>query len=222
MSLQRSAPLYRQVYELLRRRILDGEYAPGESVQEVRTAALLQVSRTPVREALRQLEREGLLVARGTELRVIELSREEFVEIYVCRAALERIVAERSARYATPEDLDEMAEAIRDARRASFAGDHAAVVSANTRFHDRMLRSARMPTLRQLMDTIRGPILVARHRVLADSSVSERQICDEHEAVLDAIRQGDIETAQENMETHMDRDVGRGLANFDRIQGAPE
>lgn len=220
MALQRSAPLYRQVYELLRRRILDGEYAPGESVQEVRTAALLQVSRTPVREALRQLEREGLLVARGSELTVIELSREEFVEIYVCRTALERIVAERSARYATPEDIEAMTAAIRDARRASLDGDHAGVVSANTRFHDRMLGSARMPTLRQLMDTIRGPILVARHRVLADSSVSESRICDEHQAVLVAIRRGDVEAAQESMVAHMDQDVERGLANFDRIQGA--
>jgi DNA-binding GntR family transcriptional regulator len=219
MSLQRPAPLYRQVYDLLRRRILDGEYAHGASVQEVRTAEMLQVSRTPVREALRQLEREGLVVARGSELRVIDLTREEFVEIYVCRTALERIVAERSALHATPEDLKAMDAAIRDARRASLGGDHAGVVSANTRFHDRMLRSARMPTLRQLMDTIRGPILVARHRVLADSSVSESQICDEHERVLAAIRQGNVEAAQENMVVHMNQDVQRGLANFDRILG---
>jgi len=219
MSLQRPAPLYRQVYEVLRRRILDGEYAPGANVQEVRTAEMLQVSRTPVREALRQLEREGLVVARGSELQVIDLSREEFVETYVCRTALERIVAERSALHATLEDLKAMDAAIRDARRASLAGDHAGVVSANTRFHDRMLRSARMPTLRQLMDTIRGPILVARHRVLADSSVSESQICDEHERVLAAIRRGDVDTAQENMVAHMNQDVQRGLANFDRIRG---
>lgn len=92
--------------------------------------------------------------------------------IDVCRAALERIVAERSARYSTPEDLDEMAAAIRDARRSSLAGDHASVVSANTRFHDRMLQSARMTPLRQLLDTIRSPILVARHRMLADSPTS--------------------------------------------------
>ena len=66
MSLQRSAPLYRQVCERLWRRIPGGEHAPGEGVQEVRPAEMLQVSRTPVREALRQLEREGLLVGRGS------------------------------------------------------------------------------------------------------------------------------------------------------------
>jgi hypothetical protein len=70
-----------------------------------------------------------------------------------------------------------------------------------------MVESARMPPLRQLMDTIRGPILVARHHVLSDSTASEGVICDEHSVILDAIRQGNVWTAQERMELHMNNDV---------------
>src|SRR5215213_3173478 len=135
VELQRSAPLYQQVYRVLRRQILQGEYAPGGIVQESRTAEMLRVSRTPVREALRQLEKEGLLVARGSERVVANPTREEFVDLYTCRAALERIVAERSARFATRSEIEVMAGAIEEARAASATGDHAGVISANTRFH---------------------------------------------------------------------------------------
>jgi DNA-binding GntR family transcriptional regulator len=80
-----------------------------------------------------------------------------------------------------------------------------------------MVESARMPPLRQLMDTIRGPILVARHHVLSDSTASEGVICDEHSVILDAIRQGNVWTAQERMELHVNNDIQRGLANFDAL-----
>jgi GntR family transcriptional regulator, rspAB operon transcriptional repressor len=214
MTIQRSTPLYQQVYELLRQKILDGGYAPGESLQESRMAETLRVSRTPVREALRQLEQEGLLVAHGSERAVRNLTREEFVELYTCRAALERLVAERAARSATEEEMEDMAAAVKGARSAVAAGDHAGVLSANTRFHDRMVQSTRMAQLRLLMETIRGPILVARRSVLSDREV-EAAICDEHEAVLDAIRRRDVRAAQDLIERHMMNDIERGVAHFD-------
>jgi GntR family transcriptional regulator, rspAB operon transcriptional repressor len=214
MTLHRSAPLYQQVYELLRRKILEGEYAPGQSLQESRTAEMLRVSRTPVREALRQLEQEGLLVAQGSERAVRNLTREEFVELYTCRVALERLVADRAASLATEEEIEDMATSIKRARAAVAAGDHARVLSANTSFHDRMVESARMKPLRQLMGTIRGPILVARRRLLTDPEV-EAAICDEHEEILDAIRRKDVRAAQELIERHMKNDIQRGVANFD-------
>jgi DNA-binding GntR family transcriptional regulator len=215
MSLQRSAPLYQQVYELLRRKILSGEYAPGESVQENRTAEMLQVSRTPVREALRQLEQEGLLVAQGSERAVRNPTREEFVELYTCRAALERLVAERAARFATPQEIETMSGALDEARAASAVADHAGVVAANTRFHDQMVESARMRPLRQLMDTLRGQILIARRHVLSDPA-AEAAIWEEHRALLDAIRRRDARAAQELMELHMKNDIERGSAGFDK------
>ena len=216
MTLERPAPLYRQVYELLRRKILDGEFAPGESVLESRTAEMLRVSRTPVREALLQLEREGLLIAQGFERAVTNPTREEFVELYTCRAALECIVAERAARLATRSEIAVMAAAIDGARAASVAGDHAGVLAANTRFHDQMIESARMVPLSQLMTTIRGQILVVRRHLLSDAAV-EAAICDEHATLLEAIREGDAVEAQRRMQLHMNNDIQR-LAG----SGAPE
>ena len=200
----------------MRRKILDGEFAPGESVLESRTAAMLRVSRTPVREALLQLEREGLLIAQGFERAVTNPTREEFVELYTCRAALEGIVAERAARLATRSEIGVMAAAIDEARAASVAGDHAGVLAANTRFHDQMIESARMAPLSQLMTTIRGQILVVRRHLLSDAAV-EAAICDEHATLLEAIREGDAVEAQRRMQRHMNNDIRR-LAG----SGAPE
>lgn len=200
--------MYRQIYELMRRKILQGEYAPGEVLQESRVARMLRVSRTPVREALRQLEREGLLVTRGSERAVTNPTKEEFVDLYVCRRALEDLVAERSARLASPSEIEDMRAAVEKAREAVAAGDHAGVLSANTVFHDRMVESTRMPPLRRLMDTIRGQILVARRHVLSSFAVQD-EICAEHAALLDAIRNRDPRTARERMETHMTNDIER-------------
>jgi DNA-binding GntR family transcriptional regulator len=171
-------------------------------------AEMLRVSRTPVREALLQLEREGLLITQGFERAVTNPTREEFVDLYICRAALERIVAERATRLATRSEIEVMAAAIEEARVASAAGDHAGVLTANTRFHDQMIESARMPPLSRLMNTIRGQILVVRRHLLSDAAV-EVAICDEHATLLEAIQEGDAAEAQSSMELHMNNDIQR-------------
>ncbi len=218
-ELQRPAPLYRQVYWLLRRQILAGEYAPGGILQESRVAGALRVSRTPVREALRQLEREGLLVPRGSEKAVTNPGKEEFVDLYTCRMALERLVAERSAKFADGEGIEFMEGAVERARKATEAQDHSGVLAANTGFHDRMVESARMPTLEHLMDTIRGRILVARRRLLTNTEF-EAAICEEHDEILEAIKNSDAKAAQKNMEIHMNNDIQRGIANFEERDNA--
>jgi DNA-binding GntR family transcriptional regulator len=214
-ELQRPAPLYRQVYTLLRRQIVEGKYSPGEVLHESRMAESLQVSRTPVREALRQLEREGLLVPHGSEKAVTNPGKEEFVDLYTCRMALERLVAEKSAANAGGDDIEYMAKTINEARGAAESGDHGGVLAANTGFHDRMVESAGMPTLERLMDTIRGQILVARRNLLLTNTEFETAICDEHDTILAAIKNRDSKAAQKNMERHMKNDIKRGVANFE-------
>lgn len=213
-ELQRAAPLYQQIYHLLRQRILEGMYPPGSPVLESRLALALDVSRTPVREALRQLEREGLVVAHGSDLMVANPSQEEFLDLYTCRAALEHIVAERAARQATEHDIATMRQALDEATAAIEHGEHAQVIAANTRFHDRMVLSTRMPSLRLLMDSIRGPILVARRNVLANSRATEMTVLHEHEDMLHAIAQHNVALAQTCMDTHMRNDMARGGSNL--------
>lgn len=211
---ERAQPLYQQVYHVLREGIVTGRYAPGQILAESVLAQALGVSRTPVREALRQLEKDGLVVTGPYEVTVAKPSEQEFVDLYVCRAALERVVAEYAARRRSDADMAVMAEALDDAERAIDAGDHAGVLRANTRFHDRMVESAGMPRLSQLMQSIRGPILLARRHVLAQGEQFERQILVEHRAILAAIAAKAPDQAVERMERHMRHDIERGLEQF--------
>lgn len=214
MEIQRSLPLYQQAYRLIRAKILAGELKPGQSLLESHAAQMLNISRTPVREALRQLEREGLVVGNATDRVIASPTEEEFLNLYSCRGALERIVAERASLFATEEDLRVMSESIEEAESRANEGDHDGVLTANTRFHDRMVQTARMPQLNALMDTIRGQILLARRYVLSDSTAAEKAICEEHSALLEALRNREAERAKALMEAHMQGDIERGTKRF--------
>ncbi|KPV44053.1 GntR family transcriptional regulator [Alicyclobacillus ferrooxydans] len=209
MEVQRPIPLYMQVYQILREQILDGLFKPGETLLESRIADQLNVSRTPVREALRKLTSERLIVSDGSELRVANPDTEAILELYTCRSALEAIVAAKSSEIAEPAEIEEMEKTLNDAESAIQNGSRVDSFTANTRFHDLMVQSARMPLLSELLDTIRGPILIARRQILARSAEVERGILIEHRKILEAIRLRDPELARQRMEEHMKHDMER-------------
>src|SRR5262245_8218477 len=101
------------VVERLRDAIFHGSFKPGEPLREEQLAAMLDVSRGPVREALVQLEREGLvLVRRHRGATVARLSRGDLEEVYSLRLALERLAMQRAAHYATDADFKAMEEVL--------------------------------------------------------------------------------------------------------------
>src|SRR5262249_60480471 len=95
-----------EVHEQLRSAILRGEFAPGEHLREVQLASMLEVSRGPIREALVQLEREGLVLLRRNRGAVgARLARRDLDEVYSLRLALERLAVERASELATEDDF---------------------------------------------------------------------------------------------------------------------
>lgn len=214
MELKRADPLYQQIYRILRQQIIDGEFQAGESLSESRIAQSLDVSRTPVREALRQLASERLVVLRGFELTVANPTEQELSELYTCRAALEQVVAEAAVKQVDDVGLKNMQRSLEEAEQAIARRDHAQVFTANTQFHDHMVASSNMPLLAELLDTIRGPILIARRHVLNSSIEIENQILQEHKTLFEAITARDGEAAKIRMANHMQNDLLRGLQNF--------
>ncbi|MCP3855384.1 MAG: GntR family transcriptional regulator [Actinomycetia bacterium] len=147
-----------RVFRHLRRDIIEGRLAPGERIVETRVADALAVSRTPVREAVRRLETEGLV---GTEhnrgAHVRSFSEADIADLYEARARLEAFVAELAARRAGPDDVvavraaaDRFDQVIAEVDAAAIEGLRE-IMGANDQFHTALLWAGRADQVRRLL-----------------------------------------------------------------------
>lgn len=152
-----------QVHAALRDDILAGRLAPGTPVDEVATAKEHGVSRTPVREALRTLTSEGLLVpGPRRQLQVVDVSPEHRREVTSLRVALEGAAAEQACERRTDDDVDRLRALVSRQRRHAKGGDAAAFLEADEAFHRTLAEVAGMPTLMLLLDQLGAFVRLAR------------------------------------------------------------
>lgn len=192
------------VYEQLKETILRGSFSNGFRLVEQELAKQLQVSRTPVREALRRLESEGLIESSRQGLVVKEYSEDEIREIYMIREALESLAAEFAARNATPEEIRNLETLVVRMREidegAEVDPDEAMAVHRN--FSEAYNQASHMPTLVRLIGSLKEQ--VARFRKVSLSSKERRgNAFLEHKALLDALKNGDSELAAELTRKHI-------------------
>lgn len=131
------------VTEILRQSIIDGSLAPGTEFNQAQLAEQLGVSRGPIREALGQLEQEGLV--ESTPYKVVMVTRltHRYVEeLYSVRGALEALAIERAIPRLTDEDIDQLNEIIEDMRQAATAQDPVRLVELDLAFHETILLAA--------------------------------------------------------------------------------
>ncbi|XDA99635.1 GntR family transcriptional regulator [Sulfitobacter sp. LCG007] len=178
-----------------------GTLRPGDRLRETEVAARLGLSRTPVREALRRLEADGVVEHRpriGATVR--SLSHPEMVELYEMRIVLERTAAGMAAKHASPAEADEMADI--NAELARTAGDAPAAVSLNERFHRCLYLGARN---RFLSDAARGLnnalMLLGPTTLAGEERLAE--VCAQHDDIVAAIRAGDAAGAEAAAERHL-------------------
>jgi DNA-binding GntR family transcriptional regulator len=209
----------------LRNGILAGEIAPGTRLLEVPLANELGVSRGPVREALRQLEQEGLVEFfphRGAV--VVGVAEAEVETIYGIRALLEGRAFARACRIVTDEDLDALAETVELMIAASETGDVAAVTEYDLQFHGRVVEISGFQYLRRLWASIDG---VVRSRTA--SSAARPELTDpaeardwligpsiEHRELVDALRSRRPTLASRAATTHVTRGLERLKADAHR------
>ena len=190
-------------YERLCEEIRSGKLPPGSRLRETEIAERLAVSRTPVREAIRRLEADGLvdhLPRSGAVVRKLEYP--ELMELYEMRTVLEGTAARLAARAASPVELEELV-AINDEMRAA-AGRTEVVIGLNRQFHKLLLDAARNRFLLRAMATVENTLLI-----LGSSSMAKpdraREAVDEHREVLDALLARDGAAAEAAMRRHMER-----------------
>lgn len=160
---QDDAPLAASIRLRLRQAILQGDFAPGEHLREVEIAARHQVSRGPVREALLQLEQEGLVLLRRNRGAVVaRLSRADLEEVFSLRVALERLAAARAARHGTEADFGVMDGVLHEFRGTGSGQPLTEQEAADqdVRFHDAVYRAAHHERLYAAWSGIRSQVYV--------------------------------------------------------------
>jgi DNA-binding GntR family transcriptional regulator len=193
------------VYDQLRELIVSGEIPARISESEL--AQRLQVSRTPVREALERLHGDGLVDARGRGVRLVSLDSDELRAVYRVRAALEALTAEILAERQTAGEiapaalveLDRLATAADDATRAA---DLTAGAAANRAFHLKLAELADNPPALDALRRIWDQIVVSTKRSLV-APARAGAVEEEHRRLLAAIRNGDAPAAAEAARAHV-------------------
>lgn len=181
--------------------IRDGTYQPGDRLRETQVAERLELSRTPVREALRRLEAENIIEHRPRVGAVIRtLGQTEVVELYEMRLVLERTAAEMAAKHAAEAEVDDMAALNDEIANLSQGGPLAAAF--NQSFHRAVYLAARNRFLLDAARAMNNALLLLGPTTLADTD-RVAVVVRQHNAILNAISDGDIEAAGAAAEAHL-------------------
>lgn len=195
-------PIREIVYDTLRASVIEGRFVPGDRLVEAQVAQQLCVSRTPVREALRMLVKDGLAVEvprKGTV--VAGLNRDDAIDVYDLRAVIEGLCARRAANYITARELRSLRSLLENMRPGSE--NREAYMKAHARFNAVIIGASRSHRIAQFIDNLSGQIRCLRGVSL---TTKERQIeaWKEHAAIVDALSEKDATTAEALARQHVE------------------
>ncbi|KQN67621.1 GntR family transcriptional regulator [Duganella sp. Leaf61] len=203
-----------QAADALRRKIMSGELAEGFSLRQDALAAEFGISRIPVREALVQLEGEGLVKIVAHKGAVVSgLSLDEISELFMLRSVLEPLLLKKSAPKLTPEDYAQL-DAILAEYKVELRAQHTTRWGElNTRLHDVLFARADQPRTAAIVATLLQQTDRYTRIQLSLSAASIRQAQQEHEELVDLCRSGDVRGAAALLKRHIEH-ASRDLERF--------
>lgn len=209
-------PLREVVFNTLREAILTGELEPGEHLMEVKLANKLGVSRTPIREAIRKLELEGLVVMtprRSAE--VAKITEEDLTDVLEVRRVLESLSIELCCRNRTQEDLVMLKEALEKFRFCVKSNDLTAIAKTDVQFHEVIYNATGNRRLNQILYNLREQMYRYRLEYIKDRQTRDTLVL-EHQEILESIQERDVERAKKAILTHIDNQEKTILENMDK------
>ena len=197
-------PLRDVVFKTLRQAILKGELEPGERLMEIQLAERLGVSRTPIREAIRKLELEGLVLMiprKGAE--VAKISENNLRDVLEVRRSLEELAIDLACQRITEEELAQLNKAEVDFKAAIENGDAMQIAQTDENFHEIIYNSTKNQKLVQILNNLREQMY--RYRLEYIKDADKRQILMvEHEHILKALTLRHIQEAKMAVRGHID------------------
>jgi len=213
-KVKRGTPLYEQIYDALWGLIFSGEIRPGQRLSDREWAERLSTSRTPVREAMRQMARDGvLIVLENGGYQVCTVDPQGLANLYRCRAPLAALAVHETARVADQQVLKQIRAAVDDTARAIAARDADQALRLNSRFHSMVIENCGNPYLITMMTNVQKLILFYRIALLK-TSLGDQTQSDEYfrhlalgnerqVRVAEAMAERDAERARALMEQHL-------------------
>ena len=196
-------PLREVIFNTIREAIIVGELKPGERLMEVQLAEKMGVSRTPVREAIRKLELEGLvdmLPRKGAH--VADLSVKDIMDVLEVRSTLDGLASSLSASRITDEEIKELKHLHTQFENYIEKGNTQGIIRKDAEFHDIIYRSSRNDKLIQISSNLREQIQRFRVIYIKDYS-SSKELVKEHAEIIDSIIRKDSTAAMKCAQQHI-------------------
>ncbi|GAB2567014.1 GntR family transcriptional regulator [Gracilibacillus alcaliphilus] len=208
-SIEKSKPYYDQVYYKIREMIIFMELKPGERVYEAKLARFFHTSRSPVREAVKALCKEGLLVIDDkSRIFVYNPTFDDIIQIYQCRTALESLAAKLTAHIATDSQISKIGEVIRQTEQllTDEEENREQLIRLNTAFHQLIIKYSNNNLLNKQLESINS--LSFFFRVLNFKGDHRgRELFMEHQQIYQYIKQRNGELAARAMMKHIENDL---------------
>lgn len=199
--------LKEQVYEYLKNGIIMGQIAPGERLIEEKISETLKVSRSPIREAVRMLEKDGLLDVNATGgVTVANPSTEDYRNLYEIRVEMESLAAYYAAQRRNEEEVAAMRLYIEEMKKNVTADSFKELLDANFRFHESIVCASRNPFLETMTLQLRGVNSFYRKSILEKNPGYAQEALEDHEEIFQAIVDRDGDSARELMRQHIEHD----------------
>lgn len=197
--------LRRKVFAVIEEAVLTGKYKPGESLTEARLAAELGVSRTPIREALTQLEHEGLLqLIPNKGALVTGISAKDIQDIYTIRMMIEGLAARWAAENIDEEELKDLQDAIELEEFYTLKNDIQHLIELDSRFHQIIYKASKSRPLMYMLKTFHHYIQGARSQSIATPGRAYKAL-QEHKVILRAIKERDGAKAEQLTAEHIQK-----------------
>ncbi|MDU2197656.1 MAG: GntR family transcriptional regulator [Peptostreptococcaceae bacterium] len=205
LNLEDYKPLRDVVFENLREAILEGKLKPGQRLMEVQLAEQLGVSRTPVREAIRKLELEGLVVMLPRKgAYVANMSLKDVIDVLEVRASLEGLSASLAAERISDIDLKRLKKIAEEFKESTINADIETLLKKDVEFHECIFKAANNKKLTQVINSLWEQVYRFRVTYISDYD-SSLSIVEEHKNILSAIEKGDCELAKKYATEHIEK-----------------
>ena len=203
MNINEFLPLRDVVFNTLRQAILKGDLLPGERLMEIQLANKLGVSRTPIREAIRKLELEGLVIMIPRKGAIVaEITEKDLRDVLEVRTSLEVLAIELACVRITEEGLLELEEALNDFEKALSGKDVVLIAEKDVIFHDVVFNATNNERLIQTLNNLREQMYRYRLEFLKDFSHHER-LRLEHQEIFATIKERNKERASKLIIEHI-------------------